>query len=393
MGDRAAARVAWSLFGLCAVSNAAGMAMAWARGESPWLAAFVVGFMVTPAVGALVASRRRQNAIGWLLLALGVGFAVANVATEYPAFRPERDLPVRAVVGLVGTLAFWATVNIGAIWILLLFPDGRRLPGRWRYVSWLAAAAFPMLLAGFAVKPGDLDLPATAMDNPFGVAELRFVESIGVLLLVLSLIGALLSFIVRFRRSGGVERQQMKGVVFVGTLLVVTTFTLGILDEFGRAPFAVELFAYGLLYAGLPASIGAAVLRYRLYDIDVIINRAVVYGSLTAATVASYLTLVVGLGWAVRAVSGQGANELTVAATTLIVAALFQPARRRIQSLVDRRFYRSRYDAARTLEAFQSRVRDRTDLEALRRELLSVVEETLQPTRAWVWLRQPGERR
>lgn len=390
MRGRTATGIAWSLFGLCAALNAAGMAMAWARGESPWLTAFVAGFMVTPAVGALVASRRPQNAIGWLLLALGVAFAVANVGTEYPAFRPERDLPARAAAGLGGTLVFWATVNIGAVWILLLFPDGRRLRGRWRYVSWLAAVAFPAVLAGFAVKPGDLDLPTTAMDNPFAVPALQFLETIGVLLLVLSLIGALLSFIVRFRRSSGAERQQMKGVVFVGTLAVIGAFTLGILDAFGRAPFALEILTYGLLYGGLPASIGAAVLRYRLYDIDLIINRALVYGSLTAATVASYLALVFGLGWAGRTLTGQGSNAFAVAATTLVVAALFHPARRRIQSLVDRRFYRSRYDAALTLEAFQSRLRDRTELDALRDDMLSVVRETLQPARVSVWLRRPG---
>jgi hypothetical protein len=148
-----------------------------------------------------------------------------------------------------------------------------------------------------------------------------------------------------------------------------------------------------LLLIAMPVSIGIAILRHRLYDIDLLIRRSLVYGTLTVATASSYLLLVVGLGWAVRAVAGQGANELAVAATTLLVAALFQPARRRIQSFVDRRFYRSRYDAARTLAAFQSRLRDGTDLEALRGDLLAVVGETLQPTRAWVWLRQPGERR
>jgi hypothetical protein len=378
--------IAWSLFVLAVLLNAAGIAMATARGEPPWLILFVAAFLITPAVGAFVAARRPANAIGWLLVALGVGFSLANVMTEYPAWGPERELPLRGEAGLLGALAFWTTVNIGAIWILLLFPDGRRLPARWRYVSWLAVAELAILLVGFTVKPGDLEMPTTEMDNPFGVPELEFLSGIGIILLGITLLAAILSFIVRFRRSRGVERQQMKWVVFVAALLIATGFTLGISEEFVDPPFALELAAYGLLYAGLPATIGAAVLRYRLYDIDIIINRALVYGGLTVATVGSYVTLVFAFGWVARTLSGQGSSSLVVAATTLVVAAMFQPARRRMQATVDRRFYRSRYDAARTLEAFQARLRDQTDLESLRAELVATVEETLRPAHTVVWL-------
>jgi hypothetical protein len=402
MRDRTATRIAWTLFALCVVLAAWSLVVATLRvGGIPDWAILLVGFLAAPAVGALIASRQPANAVGWLLLAAGLSLGVAAVTDGYvqhaATTRSEWTGELAALYFAANT-AYFGLITIGGVGVPLVFPDGRPLGPRWRLALHAAALGLPLVAIGVALESGELAAYGIESPNPFGLDEAPWLPQAfagsGLMLIAAGAAAAVLSVVLRLRRATGEERQQLKWFAFAACLAVVSlaaSFFAWALLGWEDAVFDVALST--LLLIAMPVSIGIAILRHRLYDIDLLIRRSLVYGTLTVATASSYLLLVVGLGWAVRAVAGQGANELAVAATTLLVAALFQPARRRIQSFVDRRFYRSRYDAARTLAAFQSRLRDGTDLEALRGDLLAVVGETLQPTRAWVWLRQPGERR
>jgi hypothetical protein len=282
--------------------------------------------------------------------------------------------------------------SLGIIVLPLLFPDGRLLSRRWRLVLWLAVADLALGMASAMLKPGPLELQqSSGIDNPLGVAgglsdALRIAElPIGATALILA--GA--SVVVRFRRSRGVERQQLKWFALVGvstaTCLAVAVFFGTVLQIERYNPIAVVAWLTGLalLGFGLPIATGFAIFRHRLYDVDVVIRRTLVYGALTATLGAFYLGLVLLIGLAV------GRSNFAIAVSTLAVAALVRPARARIQAAVDQRFYRRRYDAGRTLEAFGSRLRDELDLEALAADLRGVVHDTVQPAHVSVWLRSP----
>jgi hypothetical protein len=228
------------------------------------------------------------------------------------------------------------------------------------------------------------EAPGYEIDNPIGIEGLPPVENLpgfGALtgLLFAGIIGAVASVAVRFRRSRGVERQQMEWFVYAAALLVLIPLSEPLSAIVENAVSAV-------VFLALPTAVGVAVLRYRLYGIDLVMNRTLVYGPLTAMLVVVYLGGVVSLQYAFRALTGQG-SQIAIVASTLAIAALFNPLRRRVQGFVDRRFYRRKYDAARTLEAFSARLRDETDLDALNNELVSVVRETVQPAHASLWLR------
>jgi hypothetical protein len=268
----------------------------------------------------------------------------------------------------------------------LLFPTGRLSSARWRPIAVVAAVAALMLelLAAFqpTIKLQDQDY---WVDNPIGVAGTPDPEAsavAGVLLGLLTgcIMAAVISLVLRFRRSRGVERQQLKWIVYAGMLLLLTV-PVGM---YLPAPIGDAL--WGLIIAFVPVAAGIAILRYRLYDIDRLINRTLVYGLLTAGLGLGYAAAVLVLGQVFGGVGGEPPSW-AVAGATLAVAALFQPARRRIQAVVDRRFNRRKYDAARTVEAFSARLRDEVDLDALSAELLAVVDQTIQPTRASLWLR------
>jgi hypothetical protein len=268
---------------------------------------------------------------------------------------------------------------------LLLFPTGRSLSPRWRPVTWLAVGFTAALTVLGMLRPSLYLTDAQTIANPIGVAgvdiEAAPLSTIlnGLLLFLLG--AAVVSLVVRFRRSRGVERQQLKWFTYAGALVLLIPLIGFVVPSLGNAAFVVVI--------ALPIAVGIAILRYRLYDIDRLINRTLVYGLLTALLAGIYAGVVLGLGQLFGGI-GEQAPSWAVAGATLAVAALFQPARRHIQAVVDRRFNRRKFDAAKTVEAFGIRLRDEVDLDVLTAELLVVVDQTIQPTRASLWLRPPA---
>ena len=336
------------------------------------------------AIGAVVALRRPANATGWLLLAAGCVSALCAFAVEYGVY---------AVVGRTialpgGIFSAWLGSWVWVVYIvlvlpfaLLLFPDGRLLSTRWWPAGGLAIFTALITAAFMAFRPGPLQL-AAYLDNPFTPLASPLVEALGTLSQWLSLptiAGAIWSLVLRFRRSTGIERAQIKWLAFSAGPLGAAAFASFVLpDKIGQV-----LFVFLLL--SVPVSVGIAVLRYRLYDIDLVINRSLVYGVTSSAIALTFFAGIVVLQALLRALTS-GA-ELAVAASTLLSFALFQPIRRRVQDAVDRRFNRSRYDAAQILDSFAVRLRDEVDLDTVRADLTSVIYKTMRPAHASVWLR------
>ena len=349
------------------------------------LAAFVaytIFTLVFATVGALVASRRTENPIGWILLGSGVAYAVGGLALSYHE-GVRGGGPVLAA--WVSTWVWMAGIAPTATFGLLLFPTGHLPSPRWRPVAWIAAAGGLMVWAGLAFAPGKMiDHPA---DNPVGFGPewlMDAVASLGAVLLVVAAAGAVISLRVRYRGASSTERGQLKWLTYAGALMGVGVLASTAIEATGGPPDLSNAIVT-LALASVPAAIGVAILRHRLYDVDVVINRTLVYGGLTAALAGAYLATVLLLQLALSPVTQE--SGLAVAASTLAVAALFRPARARIQAVVDRRFYRRRYDATRTLEAFGGRLRDELDLEAVSTELRGAVRETVQPSHVSLWLR------
>jgi hypothetical protein len=343
---------------------------------------FLLSFMT---VGALVASRRPGNPLGWIMCFAGLAYAVAGMSASYTGsveLSGDRDLLV-ALADWFSGWAWIAGIAPAVTFMLLLFPTGH-LPGPgWRPVAWLAGGALVAVVVGLAFSP-DLETES-GRSNPFGVGGAEIPAALGGFLLVPAALASVASVGLRFRRAGPEERRQLKWLTYTGAIVAVTAMgvliaesTVGTTDAFSNTFVSVAI-------AALPISIGIAILRHGLFDIDLVINRTLVYGALTATLVAAYLGTVLLLQLALSPITEE--SDLAIAGSTLAVAALFRPARSRIQALVDRRFYRSRYDAARTLEAFGTRVRDEVDLERLGGELRGVVAETLQPRGVSLWLR------
>ena len=350
---------------------------------------FLILVMIA-AVGAVVTRKQPINPVGWILCVIPVSLgalllsnnAYESLVVAHPdAFATE----------IVAWLASWVWIPFAVPSLTLfplLFPTGRLLTPQWRPVTWMVALCLPMLFIGVAFEPGQLeDYPEVV--NPFGAAgaferPVVVIGGLGFALMVLAMAASVASLVVRFRRSRGEERQQLKWVTVAAALFVVT-FAVPSEQFLGEEGGFLLLFL-GLLVVEIAVAI--AMLRYRLYDIDVVINRALVYGSLTASLAAVYVGSVLVLQLALSGLTeGSG---LAVAASTLAVAALFRPVRGRIQMAVDRRFFRSRYDAARTVESFGARLRDEVDLDALSGDLQAVVTETMRPSHVSLWLRTPG---
>jgi hypothetical protein len=349
---------------------------------APALAFFLVGF--------LVATRKPANPIGWLLLALGPLSAVPLLAAQYAAYdllAGGASLP-GARAAAISLNGFWIPSLFVLLLLALLFPTGRLPTRRWRFVVWQAAIAGTFLfLISHAQK---LDPPFSEIPNPFeleldGNAVATFLVVVAVVAVFGSAIEACACVVVRFRRSIGDEREQLKWFVFAATALPVG-LAVHIAAE-SLAPGALSAIEPGFSVATtfLPIAIGIAILKYRLYEIDRIISRTLVYGGLTIVLGAVYIGLVLA-GQALFS-SFAGGSNLTIAASTLAVAAMFLPARSRVQHFVDRRFYRRRYDAQKTLETFGTRLREQIDLETLSRDLGTAVDETMQPAHVSVWLR------
>jgi hypothetical protein len=342
-------------------------------------------------VGALVVSRQPRNRIGWLCCAAGLLGVLAAFSAEYASYA----LGPRGG-SLPGGLAMaWLNAWVGTFWVglvllfvPLLFPTGRLPSRRWRPVAWACTLCVTVSCVLDAVMPGPLD--ASGQPNPLGIdsarGALEWIYGLATLCLVVLLLLCAGSVVVRFRRAGGVERQQLKWFAYGAGQLAVL-FALSLSGLWNRwISLLVSDLVFGTSFALIPVAIGIAILRYRLYDIDRLIRRTLVYGLLTALLSAVYAGLVLSLEEVFGGIGGQPPSW-AVAGATLAVAALFQPARRRIQAVVDRRFNRRKYDAAETIDAFGARLRDQIDLDTVSTELLAVVDQTMQLTRVVLWLR------
>ena len=356
--------------------------------------------MAFPLVGALIASKRPKNAVGWLCLAVGLMWILAGALDYYSYYGVATPGSVPFPVAMAG-ISDWIWVpamGFLGIYVLLLFPDGRLPSRRWRPLAWLSGAVIFLLSAGVMLVPGPLGNLA-GVPKPFGIegAEWMTAGTYALLpLLPLCMLASALSLVLRYRRSGGEERQQIKWIAFAGSV-VVMLYAIAMIASFvfpeeswttAGSVWWLNILTYAVLssFTLIPIAVGIAVLKYRLYEIDLLINRTLVYGSLTVTLVALYFCGIVALQRLFVVLTGQQ-STLAVVASTLAIAALFNPLRRRIQSLVDRRFYRKKYDAAKTLESFSARLRNETDLGSLSDEVLGVVRETMQPAHASLWLR------
>ncbi|HEX6012386.1 MAG TPA: hypothetical protein VFY87_11410, partial [Geminicoccaceae bacterium] len=330
-------------------------------------------------VGAVVAAHRSANPIGWLFLAIGLSGALGVVSNEYVNYTLVVDpgaLPGGLIAAWLSGWTWWPAYGLVPL-VLLAFPDGRLLSPRWRWAAWLAGGGVAVMTLGIAVSTlGDPAYVALSEEAPGGLPGL--VLTISVSAAILSFLAALVSLVLRWRRAWGNERQQLKWVAFAAGLALLANIAFQIVQLPGLGLVGVVL---------IPVGAAVAILRYRLYDIDRIISRTLAYGLLTVLLGLVYVAGVFALGRLLN--QGGEPSAFAVAASTLAVAALFQPARRRLQAAVDRRFNRARYDAARTVEAFSARLRDEIDLDTLTAELLAVADQTMQPTRASLWLRPP----
>ena len=400
MSTRRLTIAAWSVaavttaLGLaCILLEAVGPGPA-ASSADPEASAGGVGFVAIQVVmavafailGAVVVSRQPRNPVGWLMVLIGFFFmyiALSNELYLQVVLNTGETPGIVAYALWAGNWAWVFAILPGFTFLPLLFPTGRPLTARWRAVTWFAAAALALAFVGSAFKAGPLD-GTKAVENPVGIDSpvIGIIEGIAAFCLFPALLVSIPSLILRFRRSSGPEREQIKWVASAALLLPITA---AVGTAVGN-DYTWPLILVAMLVMAI--AITVAMLRYRLYDIDVVINRALVYGSLTATLAGVYVGSVLLLQPALSGLT-QGSG-LAVAASTLTVAALFRPIRGRIQQTVDRRFFRSRYDASRTIELFSARLRDEVDLTMLSADLQAVVVETMRPDHVSLWLRAPG---
>jgi hypothetical protein len=411
VSDRTLRRLAWCVWwfflAVVVVSNALIVAgrPAGAAATTGEVALSMV-LLSFPLTGLLVLRAQPRNTIGWLLQGVGLVWGMGGLADNYARYGLVVDpgsLPGPEVAAALASVTWAPGLGLMGTFLILLYPDGRLPSRRWRPVAWLAAVTIAALtvtigLAPGALSPGwDIEVGSgRTVRNPLGVAGaegiLDAAQAVLLPLLPVCIVASAVGLVRRFRRSRGVERQQLKwlaaaaglvaGLFLVGVVGGLVAQTLG-QPEPGWLVALRSVFLVSL--ALMPIAIGIAVLRHGLYSIDVVINRALVYGTLTATLAGVYLGSVLLLQLVLAPVTDQ--SDLAVAVSTLAVAGLFGPARARIQAGVDRRFYRSRYDAARTLESFTSRRRDEVDLASVSTDLRNVVRATVQPTHVSLWLR------
>ncbi|MGH2681796.1 MAG: hypothetical protein ACRDIX_01025 [Actinomycetota bacterium] len=393
MKIRPAAVAAWGLWAFAAAGSGLGVALQLLGGRAADFQGlfFVLAFSAYATVGAVVASRRPRNPIGWVFLGVGVLTAIGSLGESYARAAFSRPGPLSAAALLAAWTQnwYWYPLLATATFVpLLLFPSG--LPSRrWRPVLWLLVLAVASVTVLSALS-STLEAEGRTVPNPIGITgatlsdiEDSFLFSVFGILLTALMGAAVVSLVLRFRRSRGAERQQLKWFAYSAVLVGLSLIASITIPAYERSPMSGLVFGFAIWL--IPISCGIAIMKYRLYDIDRIINRTLVYGLLTLILAGVYVAVVVGLGTLV------GESAILVAASTLLVAALFRPARGWVQGLIDRRFYRQKYDAARTLEAFSVRLRDEVDLTDLSAELLGVVHATMQPSSASLWL--PGRQR
>ncbi|HBE28234.1 MAG TPA: hypothetical protein DDW25_05010 [Ktedonobacter sp.] len=351
-------------------------------------------------VGAFIASRRPENPIGWIICIGTLIWALSFLALEYGIYgliTAPGSLPGGALVSLFGAVARGIGWYLIMTFLLLLFPNGHLPSSRWRPLAWLIAGLLAAYMITLLLDPNpfiNVDTRLAPVRNPLGIAGASDLfdqfNSLILLVLLATVVACIASVIVRFRRARGDERQQLKWLAY-GTLLsllIVVAIVVSMFANVETGPLSSLLFYLPVLSITISASI--AILRYRLYTIDILINRTLVYGALTALLALIYFGLVFILQSLVRALGGQfSQTPLVIVGSTLVIAALFQPLRRRIQQVIDRRFYRRKYDATKTVQAFSATLRSEVDLSQLREHLITVVQETMQPTQVSLWLRPP----
>lgn len=408
MSPRVASRLAWSLWGLALAFAAAGLLFGvlslsaeLPEGREPFLASIVVLdvlLVLYGTLGALIASRRGRNVIGWIFCFVAASLGVISFTygyADYALYVRENPLPGAVLAAWVPSWLFVPAVYVSMCYLFFLFPDGRPASPGWRPVIWAATIVAVVATLATALEPGRL-FSFPTVENPFGLGGpfgrvATVANDVTDLTAMLVFLVSLASMVARLRRARGRERQQLKWITYAAAL-TATSFTFAFLaGSLGRDWRVVSdaFFVLGVAgFAGIPVAAGIAILRYRLYDIDVIVNRTLVYATLTAMLAAVYVASVVVLQTIFRAISGQE-SDVAVVASTLAIAALFGPLRRRIQEFIDRRFYRRKYDARRVLDEFAARLRDETDLEVLGDDAIAVVRETMQPSHVTLWIRPP----
>jgi hypothetical protein len=397
--SRATSWLAWSLVALSVALLLGGTALSRAASSAVPDLSFVgetddvsvVANLITllpfSVVGAIVASRQPRNTIGWLFCGVGVTVGLNSFAGDFAEFWLASGFGVSSLGETAAWLSSWLwflLVFVPMSLLLLLFPDGKLPSPRWRPVAWGGALGTAGGVMGNALSAGPLvDFPQIA--NPYGVDSpiVGMVGVAGSIVAAGSMVGSAVSLILRLRRSGSRQRQQIKWLAYGGAVLVGGVFA-GALAIPWNVPVSIMIMSVSLL--GLPVFTGIAIVRHHLYDIDILINRTLVYTTLTATLTLVYFGGMAGLQRLLSPVMGEG-NGLAVVASTLLIATLFNPLRRRIQAFIDRRFYRSKYDARKTLEGFSAKLRDETDLKALNDELVRVVRETMQPAHVSLWVR------
>jgi len=402
MSRRVATRLAWSLW---AISFAVLVLEVPSVNAGNNFIEDLLGSLVLLAyatAGALIASRQPRNAIGWILIASALLSAFGDLALEYGVYglltRPG-SVPAAAWATAIGGGLRTVGFSLILTFLLLLFPTGRLPSPRWRPFAWVTVFAMVLFLASNMLT-GDLssaDTRLTSVTNPLaivptGSALENLLNGAGLLLILACAIGCCASVVVRFRRARGIERQQLKWLVYAALWAALAFFAAWV-GVFINNPILASAVTFDLCLLGIPIAVGIAILRHGLFDIDVIINRTLVYGSLTVLLAAVYFACIIGAQVIVQALTGQtNLPPVVIVASTLLIAALFNPLRHRIQSTIDRRFYRRKYDAQKTLARFGATLRQEVDLHDLQRHLVAVVEETMQPAHISLWLR-PQERR
>ena len=404
MKRHVSAAIAWLvLLGCIGIIAAALVLLAPIAGTPQGYWVLTTSFLAFPAVGALIVSRRPGNTIGWIFCAIGLGTAMTSFTAGYVQHTLAAHADAQLATGIIDALgngAWPLNIGMGSL-LLFLFPDGKLPSPRWRPAFWLDVVCIVSMILAGALQPGALESNGKVV-NPIGIPGagplLDAVKNGAQTLFLVSVLAAIISVIVRYRHAAGVQRKQIKWFAY-GAALIALIFTATVVIAPAVTPSNqdpsnsfVSNLGFSLGFVMLPIGAGVGVLRYRLYDIDVIINRTLVYGSLTVLLAAIYFAGVVGTQALVNAFSGQPKQQSPVAivATTLLIAALFNPLRKRIQTFIDHRFYRRKYDAARTLARFGETLRSEVELDALRAHLLATVDETMQPAHVSLWLRPRG---
>ena len=398
MGRRAAAWLAWSLVGLSGALLVGGISLSLSKRSTvpklPYDGAVGAIFTLTPmltfsVVGAIIASRYPRNAIGWLFCSMGLVVGLNALAGGYARFWLAGGSGPKYLAETAAWFGSWLwilLVFLPTSFMLLLFPDGRLLSPRWWPVAWCAGLGITGFVVGLATEAGPLeDFPQIA--NPYGIESpvLGVAGTGGAVVAGVSMVLSAVSVIVRMRRAGSEQRQQIKWLAYGGAMVVGAIFVAGAISIWNAS---VSIAIVGVALLGLPVFTGIAILKHRLYGIDVVINLTLVYATLSATLAVVYFSGIVLLQRVFASLTGhEKLPQFAIVASTLVIAALFNPLQRRIQSFIDRRFYRRKYDARQTLETFSAKLRDETDLGTLSDDLVGVIRETMQPEHVSLWLR------